>query len=70
MAGILTAKDVARILGITRARVYYALDKAGIQPLARAGGVALYSPDQVPLIQAALKNVRPYVVSRGEFCAA
>lgn len=66
MNDILTVKELSKKLGVTRAKAYYAIDKAGIEPRGRAGSVALYSPDQVPLIEAALKNVRPYVVQSCE----
>ena len=58
MTDLLTVGDVARKLGVPRARVDYALDKAGIRERARAGILRLFSPDQLPVIEAALGTVR------------
>lgn len=58
MANLLTVGDVARRIGVPRARVDYALDKAGIRERARAGILRLFSPDQIPVIEAALLTVR------------
>lgn len=58
MTHLLTLGDVARRLGVPRARLDYALDKAGIHERDRVGILRLYSPDQVPVIQAALTTVR------------
>ena len=58
MTDLLTVGEVARKLGVPRARVDYALEKAGIQERGRAGILRLFAPDQVPVIQAALGTVR------------
>ena len=58
MTDLLTVGDVARRLGVPRARVDYALEKAGIQERGRAGILRLFAADQVPVIQAALGTVR------------
>ena len=58
MTEMLTVGDVARKLGVPRARVDYALDKAGIRERGRAGILRLFAADQVPVIQAALRTVK------------
>ena len=58
MADLLTVGDVARRIGVPRARVDYALDKAGIRERSRAGILRLFSLDQLPVIEAALGTVR------------
>ncbi len=58
MTELLTVGDIARRIGVPRARVDYALDKAGIRERARAGILRLFSPDQLPVIEAALATVR------------
>lgn len=58
MTELLTVGDIARRIGVPRARVDYALDKAGIRERTRAGIIRLFSPDQLPVIQAALATVR------------
>ncbi len=58
MCELMTIGDIARKLGIPRARLEYAVEKAGIQERGRAGILRLFSPDQVPVIEAALATVR------------
>ena len=58
MTSLLTVGDVARRLEVPRARIDYAVTKAGIQERGRAGILRLFSPDQLPVIKAALATVR------------
>ena len=58
MIELMTVGDIARRIGIPRARVDYALDKAGIRERTRAGILRLFSLDQLPVIEAALGTVR------------
>ena len=58
MNQLLTLGDVARKLGVPRFRVGYAIEKAGIQERSRAGILRMFSPDQLPVIEAALGTVR------------
>ncbi len=58
MTDLLTVGDVARRLGVPRARIDYAMEKAGIQERSRAGILRLFSEDQLPVIRAALNTVR------------
>ena len=50
----LSTGDVARRLGCARWEVAYALERSGIQPVGRAGGVRLFGEDQVSAIAAAV----------------
>lgn len=59
MTEFLTVGDVARRIGVPRSRIDYAVTKAGIVERTRAGILRLYSADQLPIIQAALDNIRP-----------
>ena len=54
-----TIGDVARMLGVARTRLDYAVQKVGIQERGRAGIIRLFSPDQIPAMKAALESVRP-----------
>ncbi len=58
MTELLTVGDIARRIGVPRAQVDYALDKAGIRERTRAGILRLFSSDQLPVIRAALATVR------------
>ena len=58
MTDLLTVGDVARRLEVARSRIDYAVTKAGIQERGRAGILRLFSPDQLPVIEAALGTVR------------
>lgn len=58
MNELLTVGDVARRIGERRSRVEYAIEKAGIRERSRAGILRLFGPDQVPVIEAALKTIR------------
>ena len=58
MTDLLTVGDVARRLGVPRARIDYALDKSGIRERSRAGILRLFGEEQLPVIEAALKTVR------------
>ena len=58
MYELLTVGDLSRRIGVPRARINYAIDKAGIQERGRAGILRLFTTDQLPVIQAALKTVR------------
>ena len=58
MNELMTVGDVARQLGLSQSRVNYAIDKAGIRERGRAGILRLFSPDQVPVIRAALATIR------------
>ena len=58
MSANLTIGDIARQLGVPRARLDYAVDKAGIRERGRVGIIRLFSADQVPVIRAALGTVR------------
>ena len=55
---LMTVGDIARELEVPRARVDYALEKGGIREKGRAGILRLYSPEQIPVIRAALGTVR------------
>ncbi|MCH8146761.1 MAG: hypothetical protein IH987_02045 [Planctomycetes bacterium] len=55
---MLTVGDVARRLKISRARVAYAVEKFGVQERTRAGILRLFSEDQLPVIEAAIRTVR------------
>lgn len=58
MFELLTVGDIARRIGVPRARIDYALDKGGIRERGRAGILRLFSLDQIPVIEAALGTVR------------
>ena len=58
MTNLLTIGEIARRLGVARTRLDYAIDKAGIRERGRAGILRLFSPDQIPVIEAALATVR------------
>lgn len=58
MMDMLTVGEIARSIGVPRTRVDYAIDKAGIRERGRAGILRLFSPDQIPVIQAALTTIR------------
>ncbi len=62
MSNLVTTGEIARTLGIARPRVDYAIEKAGIKERGRAGILRLYSPDQIPVIRAALETVRTRAV--------
>lgn len=64
MAELLTVGDVARRIGESRARVDYAIEKAGIRERARAGILRLFAVDQIPVIEAALRTVRRRTVGQ------
>ena len=59
MTQLFTLGDVARKLSVPRSRLQYAIEKAGIKERSRAGILRLFSTDQIPVIAAALKTVRP-----------
>jgi len=52
-----TTGDIARRLGVSRSAVSYAIDRARIEPVHRAGIVRLFSVDQWPEIVAACHAV-------------
>lgn len=58
MSDMLTVGEIARAVGEPRARVDYAIEKAGIRERRRAGILRLFGRDQVPVIEAALRTVR------------
>lgn len=58
MFELLTVGDIARRIGVPRARIDYALDKGGIRERGRAGILRLFALDQIPVIEAALGTVR------------
>jgi hypothetical protein len=58
MSEMLTVGEIARTVGEPRARVDYAIEKAGIRERRRAGILRLFSRDQLPVIEAALRTVR------------
>lgn len=58
MNNLLTIGDIARKLGIARTRLKYAIVKARIQEEVRAGILRLFSPDQIPVMEAALATVQ------------
>lgn len=58
MRELLTTGVIARKLGVARARLDYAIDKAGIRERGRAGILRLFSPNQIPVLEAALRTVR------------
>ena len=53
-----TIGDIAKDTGEPRSRVGYAIEKVGIREHARAGIIRLFSPDQIPAIEAALATIR------------
>ena len=53
-----TVGDIARRLQVSRARVAYAVEKLGVHERTRAGILRLFSEDQLPVIEAAIKTVR------------
>lgn len=55
---MLTVGEIARTVGEPRARVDYAIEKAGIRERRRVGILRLFSRDQLPVIEAALRTVR------------
>ena len=65
MSALLTVGDVARQLGLPRARLDYAIDKAGIRERGRAGILRLFSEDQVPVIAAARGRAAGYGLPGG-----
>ena len=58
MKDLLTTGDIARAIGVPRPRVDYAIEKAGIRERCRAGILRMFGRDQVPVIRAALDQVR------------
>ena len=63
---LLTTGQVARQLGVPRARVDYAIDKGGIRERGRAGIFRLFAPEQVPVIAAALATIKVRTTSTSE----
>lgn len=57
---MLTIGDIAKLLGVPRSRLDYAVAKIGIQERGRAGIIRLFSDDQIPVMRAALESVRTY----------
>ncbi len=55
---LMTVGELARELGVSRARLSYALDKASILERGRAGILRLFGRDQLPAVRAALATVR------------
>lgn len=53
-----TIGDIAKALGIPKHRVTYAVDKAGVEPVARAGILRLFGDTEVARIQRALEQIR------------
>lgn len=66
MSELLTVGDIARQIGVPRTRLDYAIDKAGIRERSRAGILRLFSSDQIPVMEAALKAVRSRLPKTGE----
>ncbi len=66
MTNLFTIGDIARKLGVPRTRLDYAVDKAGIREKGRVGILRLFSPDQIPVIEAALATVRSRKTQRTE----
>lgn len=58
MTSLLTIGDIARRIGVPRSRLDYAVDKAGIRERSRAGILRLFSSDQIPVMEVALRAVR------------
>lgn len=54
---IYTTGDIAKRLGMSRSSVIYAIDRARIEPVHRAGIVRLFSAGQWPEIVAACRAV-------------
>ena len=65
MTDLLTTGQLARRLGVPRTRLDYALDRAGIRERGRAGIIRLFALEQIPVIRAALDNVRPQSRTKG-----
>ena len=54
---MLTTGTIAKKLGVTRAKVSYAIEKGKIEPFMRAGIARLFAVDQLPAIEAALESI-------------
>lgn len=55
------ARGVVAMLSVSRTKVDYAIEKAGIRERSRAGILRFFSVDQLPVIRAALETVVPRV---------
>ena len=62
---LLTIGTIARQLGEPPKRVDYAVAKAGIKEVGRAGILRLFSPAQVAEIRAAVASIRPRPTKEG-----
>lgn len=56
---LLTTGQIAEQFGVQRQQVSYALERRNIQPRFRAGIMRLFDEGQIPVIEAALKSIRP-----------
>lgn len=65
MTALMTIGEIARQLGVPRPRLDYALEKAGIRERGRAGILRLFAPEQIPVMEAALKTVRSRETTAG-----
>jgi len=57
---IITVGDIAKELNVDRDAVTYAIRKAGIEPVGRAGIVRLFSGSEVETVRQFLKVKRQY----------
>jgi uncharacterized protein YaaQ len=55
IAGLLTAGNIAKLLGVSDAKVKKALQAIGIKPQAKKGVCNYYAKDTVARVKAALK---------------
>jgi len=64
---VIAVREIARQLGVTKARVDYAIDQLGLVPQARHSGVRVFLESVIPAIAAQIeKNAKPLPASRGE----
>jgi DNA-binding transcriptional MerR regulator len=57
MSLIPTITEISRRTGCGRDRVQYVIRSRGLRPVARAGGVRIFSEDQVELIASELRRI-------------
>jgi len=67
---LLTTGNIANKLGVDRDAVNYALRRANVAPVGRAGIVRLFSEDSVEAVRKFLKQKRCYRRRGNQLCSA
>jgi len=66
MSTIYSLRDIAKHLNEPFHRVRYAVAESGIRPAARLGIVRIFTAEQIPLIQEALKKSKRRELTAGQ----